>query len=110
MERLRKAAAKGFHGHRDSTAILLCFRHGLRASELCALTWDDVADLTYANRATLNVRRVKGSVSGAPLEPDEVSALRRRRQERSDDVYVFTKTSSALWVDQLRRSVLILLT
>jgi type 1 fimbriae regulatory protein FimB/type 1 fimbriae regulatory protein FimE len=91
VERLRKAAAKGFYGHRDSTAILLCFRHGLRASELCALTWDDVADLAHANRATLNVRRLKGSVSGAhPLEPDEVSALRKLRQEYPDDVYVFT--------------------
>jgi type 1 fimbriae regulatory protein FimB/type 1 fimbriae regulatory protein FimE len=91
VERLRKAAAKGWYGHRDSTAILLCFRHGLRASELCALTWDDVADLAHPNRATLNVRRLKGSVSGAhPLEPDEVSALRRLRQEHPDDVYVFT--------------------
>jgi len=91
VDRLRRAAAKSFYGHRDSTAILVCFRHGLRATELCALTWDDVADLAHANRATLNVRRLKGSVSGAhPLEPDEVSALRKLRQERSDDVYVFT--------------------
>src|SRR5690349_18381194 len=91
VEQLRKAAAKGFYGHRDRTAILLCFRHGLRASELCALTWDDVADLGHANRATLNVRRLKGSVSGVhPLEPDEVIALRKLRQEHPDDVYVFT--------------------
>jgi type 1 fimbriae regulatory protein FimB/type 1 fimbriae regulatory protein FimE len=91
IERLVKAAGQGFYGHRDQTAILICFRHGLRASELCALTWDDVTDLAHANRATLNVRRLKGSISGAhPLEPDEVTALRALRKARPDDVYVFT--------------------
>lgn len=91
VERLLKVASQGFYGLRDRTAILVAFRHGLRVSELCALTWDDVADLQHANRATLNVRRLKGSVSGAhPLEPDEVTALRRLREERPDDVYVFT--------------------
>lgn len=91
IERLLKAAGQGFYGLRDRTAILVCFRHGLRASELCALTWDDVTDLQHGNRATLNVRRLKGSVSGAqPLEPDEVSALRKLREERPDDIYVFT--------------------
>lgn len=91
IERLLKAAGQGFYGLRDRTAILVCFRHGLRAAELCALTWDDVTDLQHANRATLNVRRLKGSVSGAqPLEPDEVSALRKLHEERPDDVYVFT--------------------
>lgn len=91
VDRLLKAASEGWYGLRDRTAVLVCFRHGLRVSELCALTWDDVADLQHANRATLNVRRLKGSVSGAhPLEPDEVTALRKLRQERPDDVYVFT--------------------
>lgn len=91
VDRLLKAASEGWYGLRDRTAILVCFRHGLRVSELCALTWDDVADLQHPNRATLNVRRLKGSVSGAhPLEPDEVTALRKLQQERQDDVYVFT--------------------
>jgi integrase len=91
IDKLLKAASEGFYGLRDRTAILVCFRHGLRASELCSLTWDDVTDLEHTNRATLNVRRLKGSVSGAhPLEPDEASALRKLRQERPDDVYVFT--------------------
>jgi site-specific recombinase XerD len=30
-------------GHRDATAILLAYRHGLHASELVALPWDDIS-------------------------------------------------------------------
>jgi integrase len=41
IERLMGAARKrSRYGHRDESAILLCFRHGLRASELCSLRWD----------------------------------------------------------------------
>jgi hypothetical protein len=32
-----KAAGKNRHGHRDGTMILVCYRHGLRASELVSL-------------------------------------------------------------------------
>jgi ABC-type uncharacterized transport system substrate-binding protein len=30
------------YGHRDATMILIGYRHGLRASELCALQWSQV--------------------------------------------------------------------
>ena len=36
--------------------ILVCFRHGLRASELCELQWSDVE----FESATLHLRRAKG--------------------------------------------------
>ena len=49
-------AAKGNRwGHRDATMILVAYRHGLRASELVDLRWDQVEFRT----ATLHVRRVK---------------------------------------------------
>jgi len=35
--RLMKSAGRNRYGHRDATMILLAFRHGLRASELCSL-------------------------------------------------------------------------
>jgi integrase len=42
VERLIEAAKANRHGHRDSTMVLLAYRHGLRASELCYLRWDQV--------------------------------------------------------------------
>lgn len=85
IERLRKHAS-----HRDSTMILLAYRHGLRVTELCALEWRQVVDLERQSRASLIVERLKGSISGThPLEPDEVTALRRLRKESPDAVYVF---------------------
>ena len=51
IERLMEAARQNRWGHRDATAILLAYRHGLRASELVALRWDDIdftSGFTYA--------------------------------------------------------------
>jgi hypothetical protein len=41
-ERLIEAAKQNRSEHRDATAILVAYRHGLRASELVALRWDDI--------------------------------------------------------------------
>jgi integrase len=42
IEKLIDAAKDNRQGHRDSIAILMAYRHGLRASELVELRWDDV--------------------------------------------------------------------
>jgi integrase len=43
VKRLMAAARKGSRwGHRDATMILIGYRHGLRASELCDLRWSQV--------------------------------------------------------------------
>ena len=42
IEKLMEAASENRWGHRDATAILIAYRHGLRASELVALRWDDI--------------------------------------------------------------------
>jgi type 1 fimbriae regulatory protein FimE len=59
------AAARKFsrYGHRDATMILVGFRHGLRASELCDLQWHQIELAT----GRLHVRRAKnGSPSVTP--------------------------------------------
>jgi len=42
VDRLIEAAKGNRWGHRDATAILIAYRHGLRASELVALRWSDL--------------------------------------------------------------------
>jgi integrase len=37
VEKLIEAAKANRYGHRDATMLLVAFRHGLRASELCEL-------------------------------------------------------------------------
>src|SRR5262245_39225610 len=57
VDRLIEAARKrGRNGTRDVTAILLAYRHGLRASELCSLRWSQI-DLQHGR---LHVNRAKG--------------------------------------------------
>jgi integrase len=81
---------------RDWAMVLLAYRHGLRASEVCDLKVAD-ADL---KAGSLNVRRLKGSLSqvqplyqhrGQPLL-DEMKAVREWRRERKADGsdYLFT--------------------
>jgi integrase len=50
IEKLIAAAKGNRYGHRDATMILVAFRHGLRASEICELTWDAI-DFRAANDA-----------------------------------------------------------
>ena len=59
IEKLIKAAGENRWGHRDATAILIAYRHGLRSSELVALRWDDIDFQT----GKLHVRRTKGGTA-----------------------------------------------
>jgi type 1 fimbriae regulatory protein FimB/type 1 fimbriae regulatory protein FimE len=88
VEKLMSATRNNRYGHRDSTMILVDYRHGLRASELTDLRWDQV-DFTAA---TLHVRRVKqGSPSTHPIRGDELRALRRlQREQEPKSPFVFT--------------------
>jgi type 1 fimbriae regulatory protein FimB/type 1 fimbriae regulatory protein FimE len=93
VERLMKAAGKNRWGHRDATMVLVAYRHGLRASELTDLRWDQV-DL---KTATLHVRRVKaGTPSSHPILGDELRALRRlQREQEPKSPFVFTSERGA---------------
>src|SRR5262249_50609817 len=81
IERLMAAARKSSrYGHRDATMILIGYRHGLRASQLCDLQWSQVE---LAPRR-LHVRRAKnGSPSVHPMQGDEIRALRRLQREKA---------------------------
>ena len=91
---LLKAARK--RATRDWAMILLAYRHGLRASEVCGIKLADI-DL---KSGSISVRRLKGSLHtiqplyqhrGQPLL-DETAALRAWLHKRSQDGsdYLFT--------------------
>src|SRR5262249_17512035 len=79
VERLMGAARKRSRwGHRDSTMILVAYRHGLRACEPGGREWPQVE--WTAGR--LHVRRAKnGTPSVHPIRGDELRALRRLQRE-----------------------------
>ena len=85
VDRLIEAARKrGRNGARDAAAILLAYRHGLRAAELCALRWSQI-DL---RNGRLHVNRAKGGIESVhPLHGPELRAL---RPLQGNSPYVFT--------------------
>src|SRR5262245_14597524 len=74
VDRLIDAARKrGRNGPRDACAILLAYRHGLRAAELCQLRWEQI-DFKHGR---LHVNRAKGGIESVhPLHGPELRALR----------------------------------
>ena len=87
VEKILKAAAgAGRHGPRDRTLLLIAYRHGLRASELVALRWDQV-DL---KAGLVHVSRLKnGLTSTHPLRGGELRALRELKRGYPGSPYLF---------------------
>ena len=78
VERLMKAASGNRWGHRDATAILIAYRHGLRASEVVALRWDDI-ELASGR---MHARRAKGGAASVhPIGARESRALRKLQRD-----------------------------
>jgi integrase len=102
VEKLIEAAKDNRYGHRDATMILVAYRHGLRASEVCDLEWSQI---DFA-AATLHVRRVKnGKPATHPIRGDELRALRRLHREAPKSSFAFVSerggpftTDSLNWV------------
>jgi integrase len=86
VEKLVGVAKGNRWGQRDATMILIAFRHGLRASELCSLQWSDIEFET----GTLHLPRAKsGTTATHPLLGDELRALRNlKRDAKSPFVFV----------------------
>jgi len=104
VDRLMKAAAKvGRHGHRDSTLILVTYRHGFRVSELVALGWNQVE----FDDGRMHVSRSKdGSPSVHPIRGPEIRALRRLKRDYPNSPYVFvTERKGPLTDSAVRKMV-----
>lgn len=101
---LLKAARKsGRYGLRDETAVLLAYRHGLRASELVSLQWSQI----NLRGATITVRRAKGGfVTEHPLRSIELRLLGRLRRESPGAAYVLMSERGTPWSTSNWRKVL----
>ena len=76
----------GRYGHRDATMILVAYRHGLRASEVCDLLWQQIE----LSEGRLHVHRVKNGIPSVhPIRGDEMRALRKLRRDYPREAYVF---------------------
>ena len=83
---IKAAKAVGRHSHRNSTLILLAYRHGLRISELVCLQWSQVD----FSQATLHVNRLKrGTPAIHPLHSPELRALRKLQKDYPNSSYLF---------------------
>jgi integrase len=86
VDRLIAAARANRYCHRNTTMILMAYRHGFRAAELCDLRWDQVD----FRGAVLHTRRLKNGVpSTHPIQGDELRALRRLQRESEASPFVF---------------------
>jgi type 1 fimbriae regulatory protein FimE len=104
VDRLIEAARRrGRNGQRDAAAILVAYRHGLRASELCSLRWAQI-DLRHGR---LHVNRAKGGIESVhPLHGPELRAL---RPLQGNSPYVFiteggTPVTAAWFLRMIQRT------
>jgi len=100
---MNAASQVGRHGHRDSTLIMLSYRHGLRVSELVSMRWEQV-DL---KTGLMHVNRLKhGTPSVHPLGGPELRALRRLQREYPKLPQVFSSERNApLSPDAIRKII-----
>jgi integrase len=92
VEKLIDAASSNRQGQRDGLMVLLAFRHGLRAAEVCDLRWEQIDFAT----ATLHVRRIKhGTPATHPLTGRELRGLRKHQRESARSAFVFVSERGA---------------
>ena len=102
VEKLIEAAKGNRRGQRDSAMILICFRHGLRTSEVCELQWSDVEFET----GTLHLRRAKGGSTGThPLLGDELRALRALKRDAKSPFIFVSERGAPFTVSGLQKMV-----
>jgi integrase len=104
VAQLLKAAHKsGRYRLRDEVAVMLAYRHGLRATELVGLQWSQI-DM---KGATIVIRRAKGGMTTEhPLRSIELRLLGKLRKESPDSVYVLMTERGTPWTTSNFRKVL----
>ena len=100
---LKAAHRSGRYRLRDEVAVMLAYRHGLRATELVGLQWSQV-DL---KGATIVIQRAKGGMNTEhPLRSIELRLLGKLRKESPDAAYVLMSERGTPWSTSNWRKVL----
>lgn len=100
---IKAAKSVGRHRNRDSTLILLAYRHGLRVSELVALRWEQVD----FSSGTIYINRLKHGVSSThPLRGSELRALRQMKREYPNSSYLFVSERGAAMAAATARGII----
>jgi type 1 fimbriae regulatory protein FimB/type 1 fimbriae regulatory protein FimE len=100
---IRAAHRFGRHPLRDSTLILLAYRHGLRVSELVALRWEQVD----FSSGTIYINRLKNGVSSIhPLRGPELRALRQLQRKYPSSPYLFVSERGTVMAAATARGII----
>ena len=92
VERVIEAARGNRRGGRDALMVLMAYRHGLRASEVTDLKWEQVD----FDRSELHVNRLKGGTPAThPLTGRELRELRRHKRDSAPSPFVFVSERGA---------------
>lgn len=104
VEAMVKAAkSRGRHGLRDSTLILMAYRHGLRVSELVTLRWEQI---DFAS-GTIYINRLKHGVSSThPLRGIELRALRQLQRQYPHSSYLFVSERGTVMAAATARGII----
>ncbi len=93
----------GRHGLRDSTLIMMAYRHGLRVSELVALRWEQIDFIG----GTIYINRLKNGVSSThPLRGVELRALRQLQRKYPDSNYLFVSERGSAMAAATARGII----
>lgn len=96
------AAKRGRQRFRDKVMVRMTYRHGMRASEVCALRWDHI----NLDEGTLYVRRRKmGKDSTHSFDRDELRDLRKLHKDRSGPFVFESERGGHASVDTLARII-----
>ena len=100
---IRAAQRVGRHRLRDSTLILMAYRHGLRVSELVALRWSQI---DFAG-GTIYINRLKQGVSSThPLRGLELRALRQLQKKYPSSSYLFVSERGTVMAAATARGII----
>lgn len=105
VERLLTASKVVRHGQRNSTLILLSYRHGLRVTEAVGLTWSDID----FGGGSIHINRLKKGISGRhPLRKPELIALHKLRTlQVIDSPYLFNSQQGKPLSDRYVRMMIL---